>query len=127
MMKTAIFFIWVTAVFAQNEITTTVAATTTVTTTTTVALPCNLFTGVCHVKDGYTITVVKACKDLMYPQLPDNNEGLFVYSKTSDAMDSITDVVNKLNDNCKFNGLSLSTCIYLLRQIRSQRCGQFWI
>ena len=69
---------------------------------------CDLFSTVCDVNTGFTINIENEYKNLS-SNLPTDNNGLFVYSESSLEMDEdgILNMIDNLNPNCKFNGLSV--------------------
>ena len=69
---------------------------------------CDLFSAVCDVNTGFTINIENEYKNLS-SNLPTDNNGLFVYSESSLEMDEdgILNMIDNLNPNCKFNGLSV--------------------
>ena len=66
---------------------------------------CNLFNGECNVQDGFKIAIDLECKNSKYAQLPNDNEGLFVYASSLPATENITAVIKSLPEACKFSGL----------------------
>lgn len=63
---------------------------------------CELFTVSCSVNNGFIISLNDACKTSQYPQLPQNNDGLFITSKNLELDENLNFDTTSIEDKCKF-------------------------